>query len=85
MLNQDKCHFLFSLHKNVRLFVNAEETKIWESKQQKFLGVLIERDLKYDEYVLSQCKKADRKLTALIRTSKFITFSQRRNTMKAFI
>ena len=85
MLNQDKCHVLFSGHKYETLFVNAGETKIWDSKQQKLLGVLIDRDLKFDEYVLSQCKKAGKKLTALIRISKFMTFAQRRNIMKAFI
>ena len=56
-----------------------------ESKQQKLLGILIDRDLKFDEYVLLQCKKAGKKLTALIRISKFMTFGQRRNIMKAFI
>ena len=85
MLNQDKYHFLFSGHKYERLFGNAGETKIWESMQQKILGVLTDRDLKFDEYVLSQCKKAGKELTALIRISKFMTFPQRRNIMKAFI
>ena len=85
MLNQDKCHFLFSGHKYETLFVNLGETKTWESKQQKLLGILIDRDLKFDEYVLLQCKKAGKKLTALIRISKFMTFGQRRNIMKAFI
>ena len=83
MLNQDKCHFLFSGHKYETLFVNVGETRIWESKQQNILGVLIDRDLKFDEYVLSQSKKAGKKLTALIRISKFMTFGQKRN-MKAF-
>ena len=81
MLNQDKCHFLFSGHKYKTLFVNVGETKISERKQQK----LSDRDLKVDEYVLSQCKKAGKKLTALIRISKFMTFAQRRNIMKDFI
>ena len=85
MLNQDKCHFLFSGHKYETLFVNVGETKIWESKQQKLLGILIDRDLKFDEYVLLQCKKAGKKLTALIRISKFMTFGQRRIIMKALI
>ena len=85
MLNQDKCHFLFSGHKYETLFVNVGETKIWESKQQKLLGVLIDRDLKFDEYALSQCNKAGKKLTAFIRISKFMTFAQKRNIIKAFI
>ena len=42
-LNQDKCHFLFSGHKYETLFVNEGKTKIWESKQQKLLGILIDR------------------------------------------
>ena len=32
MMNQDKCHFLFSGHK-YETFVNVGETKIWKSKQ----------------------------------------------------
>ena len=36
-----------------KLFVNVGETKIWKSKQQKPLGILIDKDLKFDEYVLS--------------------------------
>ena len=85
MLTQDKCHFLFSGNKYETLFVNIEETKIWESKQQKLLGVLIDRDLKFNEYVFSHCKKAGKKLTAFNRISKFMTFAQKRNIMKAFI
>ena len=56
MLNQDKCHFLFSGQYET-LFVNVEETKIWESKQQNLLCYLIDRDLKFYKYVLSQLKK----------------------------
>ena len=52
-LNQDKCHFLFSGYKYETLFVNVGETKIWERKQQKLLGILIDRDLKSDECVFA--------------------------------
>ena len=47
-LNQDKYHFQFSGHKYATLFVNVGETKIWEIKQEKILGILIDRDLKFD-------------------------------------
>ena len=60
-MNQDKCYFLFSGHK-YETFVNLGETKIWKSKQQNLLGILIDRDLKFDKYVLNmQCKKAGKK------------------------
>ena len=58
MLNQDKCHFLFSGHKYQTLFVYVGEAKISESKQQELLHIFIDRDLKFDEYVLSQCKNS---------------------------
>ena len=85
MLNQDKCHFLFSGHKYETWFVNVCETQIWKSTQQKLLVILIDCNLKFDEYVLLQCKKAGKKLTALIRISKSMTFGQRRNIMEPFI
>ena len=83
-LNKNKRLFLFSVHKYETSFTNVQEATFWESKQQKILGVLIDRDLKFDKYFLSQCIKADKMLSGLI-ISKFMTFSQRRNIMKAFI
>ena len=47
-----------TLWAQIRNFANVGETKIRKSKQQKLLGILIDRDLKFDEYILSQCKKA---------------------------
>ena len=84
-LNQDKYHFLFWGHKHETLFVNVGEVKIWESKQQKLLGVFFDKDLKFDIYVLQQCIKADKNLSALIRINKSMTFAQKRNIMKVFI
>ena len=68
VLNQDKYNFLFSGRIYEKLFVNVGETKIWESKQLKLLGILIDSDFKFDEYVFSLCKKAGKNLTTLIMT-----------------
>ena len=46
------------------------------------LGALIDRDLNFDKYVLWLCRKADKKLSILIRISQFMTFPQRRNIGK---
>ena len=81
-LSQDKYHFLFLGHKHETLFSNLGEVNIWQRvkfKQRKPLGVLIDRNLKFDEYVLSQCIKADKKLSTLIRISRFM------NKMESFI
>ena len=85
ILNQYKCHFLFLGHKYETLFINVGEAKIWETKQQKLSVVLIDRDLKFNKYVLSQCKRVGKTLITLIRISKIIIFSQRTNIMKVFI
>ena len=45
-LNQDKCHLLVSNYKH-----GAEIT--WESNKQKLLGLQIDRNLNFNEYVSS--------------------------------
>ena len=41
--------------------------------------------MKFDEYILIQCKKAGRKLCAFGRVCKFLNLERRRSLMKAFI
>ena len=61
-LNEDKCHFLLSGHKHEVMFAKIGHSKIWE--------IIIDRNLKFDEYILTQCKKAGRKIKALARVSR---------------
>ena len=81
---QDKCHFLLSGHKYEMIWANIGQIKIWESRKQKLLGIIIDRNLGFDEYVLNQCKKAGRKLSALKRICKFMSLERRRTLMKSF-
>ena len=55
------------------------------SPKQKLLGVVIDRDLSFDGYVSSLCRKADKKLSALTRLSHCVSLKQRRVLMKSFI
>ena len=84
-LNEEKCHLLTSGHKHELLRGNIERGKIWESEKQKLLGIVIDRDLRFYEYIFSQCKKAGRKLSLPIKICKFMTIERRRMLMKAFI
>ena len=84
-LNEEKCHLLFSGHKHELLWANIGRSKIWESEKQKLLGIVIDRNLRFDEYFLPQCKKASRKLSVLVRICKFMTIEHRRMLMKTFI
>ena len=62
-----------------------EKQKFGRANNKKLLGILIDRNLKFDKYVLSQCIKAGKELSALIKISKLMTLAQRRNIMKAFL
>ena len=84
-LNGDKCHLLLSGYKHEVMWANIGQSQIWKSKEQKLLGVISDRDMKFDEYILIQCKKAGRKLCALGRVCKFLNLERRRSLMKAFI
>ena len=76
-LNQDKCHLISSSHKSEQICARIGQTKIWESKNQKLLGVIIDRQLNFDEYLISLWKKAGKKLSALARLANVLSLEQR--------
>ena len=51
----------------------------------KRLRITIDRDLKFDKYVLNFCSKANQKLRALSRMAQFLSFNKRRTLFKAFV
>ena len=87
ILNPDKCHFLFSGPKTVveQMSIEVGEQVIWESLQEKLLGLTIEKKLKFQNHVSIMCKNASGKLSALTRLAKIMPFDKKRNLMNAFI
>ena len=81
-INRDKCHLLVSGNKHETVWAKIGETKIWESKKQKLLGVVIDRNLNFDEYVFDLCKKAGRKLSVLARLSNYMSFEKKKYYLK---
>ena len=61
------------------------EHVIWESYQEKLLGVTIDKDLKFKNHLLDVCKRASAKVTALARLVKIVPFEKKRLLMKSFI
>ena len=62
----------------------------WSSRnlgnlKQKLLGVVIDKDLSFNEYVFSLCKKAGRRLSVLSRLSNLISFQQRTLLLKSLV
>ena len=70
-LNQEKCHLLISGYKHGNIWARIGQTKIWESRKQKLLGVEIDGNLNFDLYVSPLCKKAGKKLSVLAQLSNF--------------
>ena len=84
-LNQGKCHLLVSGYKHENTWARIAEVKVWDSSKQTLLGVVIDKDFSFNEYVSSLCKKAGRKLSVLSRLSNLMSFQQRRLLMKSFV
>ena len=84
-LNEDKCHFLISGNTNEHLWVKIGDALIWESSKEQLLGVTIDKNLTFNEHVLTLCRKAGRKVTALRRLVKFMPFFKRRILLNTFI
>ena len=60
-LNQDQCHLLVSSYKHENVWAQIGDQIIWESNKQKLLGLQIDRNLNFNEYVSSLCEKAGKK------------------------
>ena len=84
-LIQDNCHLLLSGNKHETIWVNVEKTKTWESRKQKLVRISNDENLHFDKYILNECKKACRKLSALTRIYTFVSLGLRRVLIKAFI
>ena len=67
----------------MNLSINTEKVK--NSNEEKLLGVTFDNDFSCKTHVKNMCKKASKKLHALYRVCKYITQTQRRVIMKAFI
>ena len=58
---------------------------IWESLGEQLLGIYIDRNLRFNVHVSNICKKANKKLSALMRLGRFYNLEQRRLLMKSFV
>ena len=61
------------------------EQKYGKAKKQKLLGVIIDRQLNFDGYLISLCKKAGKKLSVLARLANFLSLQQRKLLMKSLV
>ena len=84
-LNTDKCHLLIAGKRSEHICAKIGNDNIWESKEERLLGVTIDKRLKFDTHITGLCKMAHNKLSALIRYSGILSFEKRRTLMKSFV
>ena len=84
-LNQSKCHFIMASPSPELFWIKVGNQIIWESRMEKLLGNLIEKDLKFVKHVENICKKASGKVTALARLVNIVPMDKKKLIMNSFI
>ena len=84
-LNDDKCHLMIFGEKSNDLSIKIGSTTITESREEKLLGVTLDKQLSFKTHVQSLCKKASQKLHALSRISYLLDTEKLKHIMRAFI
>ena len=81
--NPGKFHFLLSplVDRPIKIL----ESSVKARKEEVLLGVRIDSDLSFKEHVTGICSKANQKLYALTRVSKYMSLQKRRFLMKSLI
>ena len=67
---------MISRIKNEYIWVKLNQDIVWESIDVELLGVTRDSNLRFGKYVSNICLKANRKLSALTRVVKYITFEK---------
>ena len=83
-LNEEKCELLVCGYRFEQIWIKVGDNKTWEKSLVKLLGVTIINELKFDKYVADIWAKV-KKLSVLLRLSKFLCLDKRRTLFKSFI
>ena len=76
-----------TFHKNYdsKTFVYLEDAFLESENIVKLLGILIDKELTFEDHIRSLLKKANQKFHALMRASKYMSQDKLRILLKAFI
>jgi ribonuclease P/MRP protein subunit RPP40 len=84
-LNADKCHLLMAGFKHEQVWAKIGNELIWESNEEKLLGVTLDRKFNFEKHVANICQRAHSKLSAIARYSKLLDFDKLKTLIKAFV
>ena len=83
--NQTKCHLLAPSKTPEMLWIQVGEQIIWESQQERLLGVMVDRGLTFEKHVENLCRNAGAKVTALGRLVAIVSMEKKKIIMATFI
>ena len=84
-LNDDKCHLMIFSEKSNDFSIKIGSTTITERKEEKLLGVTLDKQLSFKPHVQSLCKKASQTLHALSRISYLLDTEKLKHIMRVFL
>ena len=70
------CHFLITCCRNEHLFAKVGDELIWESVEEKLLGVTVDKKLNFNSHLSKLCKRVGQKFTTLVRVAKILPFDK---------
>ena len=82
--NPEKCHLLLS-NSDTNSSIVVSNKIISNSKNERLLGVIFDNTLSFETHITKLCKTASQKIHALARVSNFMSLTQRKLIMNAFI
>ena len=84
-LNTDKCHPMIFGKNEDELSPKIGRNIPTESKEEQLLGVIVDKKLSFKSQVSTLCKKANQKLHALSRISRYTDNGKLRQIMGTFL
>ena len=81
--NAEKCHVIIC--NQPTLSVKLEDTVLQTEKSVELLGVTIDKNLNFSDHISNLCKRANQKLHALTRISRYIDQNKLKLLMRAFV
>ena len=86
ILNPDKCYFLTLGFQDAQPIFSCDNITVNENVSvEKILGITIDNKLTFKSHLKNICKKANQKLNALARITKFASPVQRKTLLNSFI
>ena len=82
-LNPDKCNFICSSNKKIRLIVENKE--INNITHKRLLGVKIDSKLSFNTHINDICKKPGLKLNALSKITPHLDFKKKKLLINSFL